>query len=123
VFGLAHQLVIEVYRETGGFPSRERYGLTAQLRRSVVSVAANLVEGAARKSEREFDRYLEVSFGSLREAGYYLDLAFELGYCTPAAAEDLRALHARAASALSNFIRSRARRPVHRPSTAPTGRH
>jgi four helix bundle protein len=110
VFQLTNQLVLEVYRLTARFPNRELFGLTAQLRRSAVSAAANIVEGAARRSPREFDRYLEVSFGSLRETGYYLELSGELGYVREEPLAAIRVLHSRAAGAMSALIRSRANR-------------
>jgi four helix bundle protein len=113
-------LVIEVYRRTNRFPVAERYGLTSQLRRGAVSVAANIVEGAARKGQREFDRFLEMSFGSAREVGYYIDLSAELGYLDAASAERLRSLQRRAASALGNLICSRARPHTSNPRSPPT---
>ena len=98
VFELAHQLVLEVYRASHVSPRDERYGLTAQLRRGAVSVAANVVEGCSRRSNKEFVRFLEIAFGSVREVGYYLMLGRDLGYLT-------RSL----AAALSAFIRARHR--------------
>ena len=77
---LAHRLVLAVYRASRGFPHDEKFGLTAQLRRCAVSVPANVVEGCSRQSEREYIRYLEIAFGSVREMGYYLALARDLGY-------------------------------------------
>jgi four helix bundle protein len=104
---LAHELVLEVYGASRGFPDGERYGLTAQLRRSAVSVAANIVEGSGRFSEREFDRYLEIAFGSLRETGYYLLLARDLGYLDDGLSTRLNERQGRAAAALTSLMRRR----------------
>ncbi|HEY7219907.1 MAG TPA: four helix bundle protein [Candidatus Binatia bacterium] len=73
-------LVIEVYRTTEGFPSRESYGLTNQLRRAAVSIPSNIAEGAARQTRREFTNYLHMAQGSLSELDTQLDLAKRLGY-------------------------------------------
>ena len=61
VFGLADRLAILVYRYTRSFPQAERYGLTAQLRRAAVSVAANIVEAAARPSRADYARLLAIA--------------------------------------------------------------
>ena len=79
-FELADQLVIEVYRATRCFPREEMYGLTSQMRRAAVSVAANIVEGCARESLKEYANFLNLAFGSLRELGYYLGLSVKLGF-------------------------------------------
>jgi four helix bundle protein len=76
----AHQLVLETYRLTQRFPSEERYGLTQQMRRAAVSVAANIVEGHRRKSRQEFLRFLDIAHGSLDELKYYFLLAQDLQY-------------------------------------------
>ena len=69
-FDIAYELVIRIYLETRSFPDDERYGLISQMRRAAVSVVANIVEGAARESGPDFLRFLNMSFGSLRELGY-----------------------------------------------------
>jgi len=74
--------VLAVYRETHAFPKAEVFGLTSQVRRAAVSVAANIVEGCARASLSEYANSLNIAFGSLREVGYYIDLAQRLGYLT-----------------------------------------
>ena len=74
----AHRLVLLVYRKTRSFPHEERYGLTSQLRRAAFSVAANIVEGSAKKGPREFRRYLNIAVGSVAELTYTLRLARDL---------------------------------------------
>ena len=79
-FELADQVVLLIYQLTNGFPKQERYGLTSQIRRAAVSVPSNIVEGCARESQTEYFRFLEISFGSLRELHYQFDLSKRLGY-------------------------------------------
>jgi four helix bundle protein len=80
VWKLAHDLTIEIYEVTSGFPNSELFALTRQLRRSAVSIGSNVVEGAARSSQKEFRRFLEIARGSCVEAEYQLLLARDLGY-------------------------------------------
>jgi four helix bundle protein len=74
----AHRLVLLVYRKTRAFPSEERYGLTAQLRRAAFSIAANIVEGSAKRGSREFRRFLDIAVGSMAELTYVLRLVRDL---------------------------------------------
>ncbi len=55
------------YRLTRSFPSDERFGLTQQMRRSAVSIAANIAEGSSRSSSTDFARFVEIAYGSLME--------------------------------------------------------
>jgi len=79
VFRLSRELAIELYRCTARFPQDERFGLTSQIRRAAVSVPANIAEGAARRSKREFSRFLLNARGSVTELRVLLDIAHEIG--------------------------------------------
>lgn len=105
-FRLADGLVIEVYKSTRLFPSTEQFGLTSQLRRSAVSVAANIVEGCGRPGENDFVRFLGIAFASLREAGYLIDVADRLGFFKDYDTEPLLRLQGRSAATLSALIKS-----------------
>ena len=79
-FELADEVALLIYRATREFPKEETYGLTSQMRRAAVSVPSNIVEGAARESQAEYLRFLEIAFGSLRELHYQFGLSKRLGY-------------------------------------------
>lgn len=79
VWQKAHAFVLEVYRTSATFPRSEIFGLTAQIRRSSLSVPANIAEGT-KKSRSDFRRYLKIAEGSLEETKYYLIVARDLGY-------------------------------------------
>ncbi|MGK2907024.1 MAG: four helix bundle protein [Desulfuromonadales bacterium] len=80
VWKKAHNLVLAVYRLSMDFPATERYGLTSQLRRSMVSVPANIAEGFKKRGRADKFRYMNIAQGSLEESRYYLILAQDLGY-------------------------------------------
>lgn len=78
VFQAADTLVLLVYRVTNDFPANERFGLTSQLRRAVVSVASNIVEGCSRSTQADFARFVELALGSAMEARYQCTIARRL---------------------------------------------
>ena len=105
-FQLADQLVVSVYRMTQGFPREELLGLTSQIRRAAVSVPANIVEGCGRETRKEYVRFLSIAFGSLREVGYYIDLAQRLGFLRAEDAQKLDAQYQETARVLAALIKS-----------------
>jgi four helix bundle protein len=84
----AMDLVEMIYRLTAAFPQEERFGLTAQLRRSAVSIPSNIAEGAARRSTPEYLRFLSIARGSLSEASTQLQIARRLDYIDAIAEAD-----------------------------------
>lgn len=71
-----------IYIATAAWPREERFGLISQVRRSAVSVASNIAEGAARRTTGEFMQFVGIAQGSLAEAETQLLLAQRLGYAT-----------------------------------------
>src|SRR5579872_5542656 len=80
----AMNLVELVYKASAGFPKEEVYGLTSQVRRAAVSVAANIAEGQGRKSKGEFMQFLGNAKGSLMEVETHLLIAKRLHFLTEA---------------------------------------
>jgi four helix bundle protein len=103
VFQIADELAIQMYASTYRFPAEERFGLRSQLRRGVVSIATNLVEGSARESERDFLRFVDISFASAREVTYLTTVAHRLGYLDDASAAKLEEFGRRIQAALINL--------------------
>lgn len=79
VWEKAHGLVLDLYKETAGFPVAEIYGLTSQIRRAAASIPANIAEGCGRGGDAEFARFLQIAMGSASELEYHLLLANDLG--------------------------------------------
>ena len=76
----AVRLVELVYRETETFPNSEAFGLSAQLRRTAVSIPSNIAEGAGRNTSREQLQFLGIANGSRSELDTQLYIAYRLGY-------------------------------------------
>lgn len=69
-----------IYKITKNFPQEEIYGITSQLRRSAISVILNYIEGYARKKQKVYQNFLEISYGSLKESKYLLYFSLKENY-------------------------------------------
>ncbi len=77
---MAHATALDVYRLTQSFPTAERYGLVSQLRRSAISIVANIAEGCGRASQRDIARFIRIALGSSNELEAQLLISRDLGY-------------------------------------------
>ncbi|MFL5541167.1 MAG: four helix bundle protein [Longimicrobiaceae bacterium] len=80
VWQKAMDLAVEVYRISKRFPKDETYRLTSQLTRAAASVPANIAEGHARSTARDFAHFVSIAKGSLMETETFLMLSLRLGY-------------------------------------------
>ena len=103
VWQKAHALVLAVYRLTSSFPANEMFGLTSQMRKAAVSVAANIAEGFKRRGRPDKARILNIAEASLEELRYYFILSGDLGY---AEADDEAAHSEEVARMLSAYSRT-----------------
>ena len=71
-------LVKDVYDLTGKFPNTEKYGLSDQLRRAVISIPSNIAEGSGRSSIKEKIHFIEIAYGSLMEVYCQLQLCHSI---------------------------------------------
>jgi four helix bundle protein len=76
-----------VYQLTKNFPSEEKFGLLAQMRRAAVSIPSNIAEGQARHTTGEFIQFISHAEGSLAELDTQLILSIELKFCRDVGAE------------------------------------
>ncbi len=76
----AHKLVLMIYQLIRRFPNDERYGLSDQMRRAVVSITSNIAEGFSRRSSKEKIQFYSMSLGSLTEIQNQLFVAKDVNY-------------------------------------------
>ena len=85
-------LVETVYQLTKLFPDEEKFGLTSQLRRCIVSVPSNIAEGHGRGSRKDYAQFVSIAKGSLMEAETQLLIAVRLGYLESSRIEEVISL-------------------------------
>lgn len=106
VWQRAHELALQVYKETASFPKAEQYSLTQQMRRAATSISINIAEGCGRLHRKELVQFANIARGSASELEYQLLLARDLGYLY---ADDYNRLNKdvkAVSSMLSGLIRS-----------------
>lgn len=104
VWHKAHQLTLEIYRASAGFPKEEMYGLSAQIRRAAASVATNIAEGCGRGTKKELKQFLQISMGSASEVEYQILLSHELGYTSSELYDCLNSAVQEVKKMLSSYI-------------------
>ena len=80
VWQAAHALVLDAYRLTAAFPRGEQFGLTSQVRRAAVSIAANIAESTGRNHSLDQARFLQIAMGSAKEVRCHFLIARDLGF-------------------------------------------
>jgi four helix bundle protein len=100
----ADDLAVEIYRVTARFPKSEVCGLTSQVRRAAVSVAANIAEGAARQYMKEYQQFLYMAKASLAELSYHIHLAHRLGLISDADYDRMDTLRSDAGRPLQGLL-------------------
>ncbi|SFU30093.1 four helix bundle protein [Pustulibacterium marinum] len=83
------RFVAKVYKTVSMFPAAELYGLSSQLKRSVLSIPSNIAEGAARQSDKELIRFLYIALGSAAEVETQLLVAVRVNYLEAISIHDL----------------------------------
>jgi len=106
VFKLSHSLTIEIYKLTEKFPSEEKFGLSAQMRRSAYSIPVNIVEGASRLGTKEYRQFVGIARGSSAEISYQLLLSKDLGYLSEQDYGALKESYNRVAKMLTGLLRT-----------------
>ena len=104
VWEKAHHLTVAVYEATATFPRNELYGLTSQIRRSCVSIPANIAEGCGRDGDMELARFLQMAMGSASELEYHLLLASDLDLLKASDYDRLRSETIEVKRMLTSFI-------------------
>lgn len=106
VWQKSYEFVLGVYRYSKTFPREERYGLTSQLQRAVISIPANIAEGYERNHRKEYLQFLHIARGSLGEVETYLLLSRDLEYLTNEAYQALELQRRDIAKLLKGLINS-----------------
>jgi len=99
-------LVQKFYELTKTFPKTEEYGIINQMRRAAISVPANISEGAARQTKKEFIQFLHMAQGSLSELDTHLEIALRLGYCVETSLQEVSVLMNDIDKMLTGLIKS-----------------
>jgi len=106
VWRLAVDLATDVYEVTKSFPKEEQYGMVVQMRRSAISIASNIAEGAARRGNKEFLQFIHIALGSVSELDTQLEIALRVNVTGSEALQRLQAAAVRVNQMLRGLARS-----------------
>jgi four helix bundle protein len=102
----ADDLTVSIYEVTKSFPKEEIYALTSQIRRAAYSVPANIAEGSARESMKDYLHFLYIARGSLVEMRCFVHLAGRLEYIAPDKRDELLSQADEALRTLAGLIKA-----------------
>jgi four helix bundle protein len=105
VWQSAMELAVKSYGLTKAFPKDEMFGLTSQIRRAAVSIAANIAEGYGRENRGSFVQFLRIAQGSLKELETHILIAKRVGLVTGDGAANLLAASEENGKMLRSLIR------------------
>ena len=118
VWQKAMDLVVEIYRICKFLPKEENYGLSDQMRRSVISIDSNIAEGQARDSKKDFLRFLSIAQGSKAELETQIEICRRLKYIPDNELQKSENLASETGKMLRNLIRK-----LQEPSSFPTNNY
>ena len=104
IWKISRILCSSIYGATKDFPQEEKFGITNQMRRASVSIPSNIAEGASRKSNKDFCRFLEIAIGSCYELETQLIISNDLGFLEQNRLEPLLAELNKVTMMTSKFI-------------------
>ena len=99
-------LVVVAYAAADELPTRVQFSLGSQIRRAAASVPANVAEGNARESSRDYARFLTIAIASLREVQTYVEASRRMGLITEKRSGEMAIIAAETASLLTRLRRS-----------------
>lgn len=109
----ARLLTKDIYKITKTFPDEERFGLTNQLRRAILSVCSNLAEGSSRAHSKEQTQFYQIAYSSLMESLNQIIISFDLEYIDLHLYEIIRS-DVEKCSRLINSLRNSTKKIVHK---------
>jgi four helix bundle protein len=112
-------LVEDIYRATEGWPRSEDYALKSQIRRSAVSIPSNIAEGSGRGTIRDYQNFLRIARGSVRELETQIVISLGVGYFDLTTAEILQSKLTSVSKLLNRLIQSHDSTSLVREETAP----
>ena len=106
VWNKSIELVEQIYQIVEKLPRNEDYGLANQMRRASISIPANIAEGSARHTSKEFIQFLHISQGSLSEVDTYMEICTRLKYIIPDKCSEISALMDKVDKMLTGLIKT-----------------
>jgi four helix bundle protein len=73
-------IAVNSFKLVSTFPKEEKFGISSQITRAAVSIPSNIAEGSSRSSEKDYNRFIEISLGSSFEAETQILIAEAVNY-------------------------------------------